>query len=66
MDFTLTFQTTTKCSAHMAFYGVFWTELKLVSFTNAQKVSKQKFLSKHLRFGYDVSKWTRYISVKIW
>ena len=23
MDFTLTFQTTTKCSAHIAFYGVF-------------------------------------------
>ena len=38
------------CSAHVAFYGVFWTELKLLSFKNAQKVNKQKVLSKYSRF----------------
>ena len=37
-------------SAHMAFYGVFQTELKLLSFKNAQKVNKQKVLSKYSRF----------------
>ena len=53
------------CSAHVAFYGVFWTELKLLSFKYAQKVNKQKILSKYSRFILVVPKrWTRYISLK--
>ena len=44
------------CSAHMAFYGVFWTELKLLSFKNAQIVNNQKILSKYSRFIFVVPK----------
>ena len=52
------------CSAHGAFYGVFWTELKLLSSKNAQIVNKQKILSKYSRFILVVPKRsTRYIFV---
>ena len=42
------------CSAHVAFYGVFWTEF--LSFKNAQIVNKQKNRSKYSRFVFVVPK----------
>ena len=48
----------------MALYGVFWSQLKLLSCKKAKKINKQRFRCKNSRFVLVVHiRWTRYSSM---